>query len=327
MNDQETAQRLGDQDEDMQQLLRGITPRPEPSPEALARAYDQLKVEWRAQVQTRRAQRRKRVWLSAVASTVLMVGALTLLNLQPADQFGATLASGDVRVGAENFDSPQYIDFVADVEMNVDQPTRLVLDNGTDLRLAAGTSARWVAADRLFLHAGEAYVDTHEQADFAVDTTYGRVRDIGTRYMVSLASQSMQVAVREGIAEVDSQHGTLVAQAHLDDTQHEAAVVHIDRSGALETREAGSAPRWDWIHDVSAGYQSRLVSEVLGQIGRDLGKPMVYASRGVQATLSNDQVQGELDALHPRKALELVANSAGLSWQERPDAIVVDLQR
>ena len=327
MNEQDPndARTPREQDDDMHTLLGGVEPLPEPRPEAMAQAYATLKADWQAQTQARARRRRQRVWLSAVASVAVMAVAVVMFTMQQTTDFGVALASGAVTINGERFDTPQNLNLAEELDMVVDDVARFKLDNGTDLRLAQGTRVRWYAPDRVFMQAGQVYVDTHNQADFAVDTTLGRVRDIGTRYMVSLQSQALVVAVREGEAEVSSKHG--VVRASANQQKSESAVVHIDRSGAMQTTEPSSAARWDWIHAVSAGYDSRVLPELLSQIGRDLGMPVVYANRGVQATIAAEQVQGDLTHLAPYQALNLVTKSAGLSWRELDQSIQISLAR
>jgi ferric-dicitrate binding protein FerR (iron transport regulator) len=314
-----------EQDEDMHTLLGGVEPLPEPRPEAMAKAYATLKADWQAQTQARVRRRRQRVWLSAVASVAVVAVAVMTLTVQQPTGFGVALASGAVTIDGERFATPQNLALAEELDMVVDEVTRFKLDNGTDLRLAEGTRIRWYAPDRVFMQAGQIYVNTHDQAEFSVHTTLGRVRDIGTRYMVSLQTQALEVAVREGAAQVSSKHGIVLASA--DQQSSVSAVVHIDRSGAKQSREPSSAARWDWIHEASAGYESRVLPEVLSQIGRDLGKPVIYASRGVQATIAAEQVQGDLTNLAPYQALELVTKSAGLSWRELDQSIQITLVR
>ena len=315
-------------DEGLEQLLAGAGNRPEPTQDSSQRAYATLKLEWREQVKDRQARKLRRRFTSLSAAAAVTLAVVSALLWFPAGQddsgsWQVQLASGTVSLNNLDEVTAQALRIAPEDILRTTSAVRLETVSGADLRLAANSQVQWVNEHSVYLSQGSAYVDTHDRADFSINTQFGQVRDIGTRYMVVVDDQGLIVAVREGAAEVDSEFGrnTATAQAQT------AALVYIDRSGAAQTTEATSDERWNWIHTVPAGYESRSIPAVLQQIGRDLGKQIRFASRGVEATIANEIVQGELNNLHPRQALELITRSAQLNWQEDATFVTIDFIR
>lgn len=313
-------------DEKLAELLVDAGPRPQPSSDATARAYEILKSEWLTQVTARQTRTRQTrlISLSAVAAVSLV--ALTTLFWFPGaenNSWQIQLANGSVVLNSQAYATPQTLTLSANDTLRTTSAARLQTVGGADVRLAANSQVKWRDEHSLYLSAGSAYVDTRELESFVIATDFGEVRDIGTRYMVSVDDERMVVAVREGAAEINSEFGLNTAIA-LPQT---SALLYIDRSGAAQSVEPASNDRWNWIHAVPTGYLDRSVPEVLAQISRDLGKSVRFASRGVQATIASDTVQGNLINLRPRQALELVASSARLSWQESATFITIDFIR
>jgi len=307
-------------DPELEALLSDAGARPRPSNTARDMAYAALREEWQAKATAHRQRRRQRVISMTAAAAVLVTALGVSWRVFEDPSWSAQLAAGTILFDGQAISGEQTLTLVHDDELQATAPVRLVLPAGTDLRLAAGSQARWLSADSLYLSRGRAYVDTRNISDFSIETPYGEVRDIGTRYMVSLEAESMNVAVREGAAVISSTHGESTARAAAQQT----AVVHVDRSGIKSHREAASDERWNWIHGVASGYTERTVPALLEAIGRDLGKRVVYANRGVEATIANTSVQGTLANLAPDEALQLVARSAGLVLTETDATITVD---
>ena len=315
------------EDQELGTLLSDAGQRPEPSKLATEQAYATLKSEWVEQVQIHNTQRQKKwlVSLSAAAS-VALVAMITLFNVTDDSSNGAwgvQVASGALTINGQSIAVNEDVQIHATDLLSTSSAVRLETAQGVDLRLAANSEIQWSTETSIALSQGEIYIDTREQADFLVDTRFGNVRDIGTRFMVSVENDALVVAVREGIAEVQSEFGLDTAAA----TTNTAALVRVDAAGRAVSEERTTNPRWDWIHEAPAGYVDRALPAVLKQIARDLGKSVEFRSHGVAAIVANDTVQGDLIGLAPHQALDLVTHSADLSWQEGADAITIDFIR
>jgi ferric-dicitrate binding protein FerR (iron transport regulator) len=309
-------------DADIEDLLTSAGSRPEPSAVVTDKAYQLLKDDWSDLVEARK-RRRQRSWLSIAASVGVFVAATWMINVyQQPSSWALSVASGQVQLNSTTYRSAQSMTVHEGDTLISVAVSRFTQPDGADLRLADATEVRWQGSNRFYLVKGSAYIDTQGTTDFVVQTPLGDVRDIGTRFMVSVDDDELVVAVREGAAEVSSAFGAQVAQA--DDLR--AKLVTVDANGQHLQEEAFSAPRWNWIHTVATGYGNHSLSVLITQIGHDIGKPIRFASRGVEVSVANDKVDGSLDNMPPRQALDIVARSAGLVWQENAQEIILDFK-
>ncbi len=303
-------------------LLTEAGKRPEPALQVQQTAYRALHTEWQQKVRLHRQQRQRR-WVSvmSVAAVVTLTLSVGLLWMPQSDSvMRVHLASGDLTVNGVLHTQDRSLELPLNSRLQAHTAVRLTTAEGADMRLAEGSLLAWQDLHNLHLDAGSVYIDTHERSDFTIKTAFGSVRDIGTRFLVATDTNAMQVAVREGAAQVHSDFGQYTARAQ----PLEAAVLQVTTTGMTPSTETTAHPRWDWIHAVSAGYEEQTVPALLHAIGRDLGKPITWANRGVEVTLANATVSGQLQDLPPRAALQLVSRSAGLKWQEFENRIDID---
>ena len=201
--------------------------------------------------------------------------------------------------------------------------SRWVSEHGVDVRLAGNSRVRWVRPDEIDLLEGTVYVATEGADRFAIDTPFGRVVDIGTRYQVRADARGVEVAVREGRVRLSSEHGEALSDEVGEGT---AAILSADEGGVSGSTEPGAAGRWAWIHDAPAGYASDEPLVLLREIARDLGKRLQFTSAGVQASLALERVDGDFSGMAPLQALQILGAATNIDWRDEGDAIVVGLR-
>ncbi len=328
MNDGQNTDDEQAVDMEIKQILTAAGPRPQPPQAASQRAYDLLKNDWSSLVAAKKQRRRRRL-LSVAASIGVLVGSLWMFNdVQQSRNWEVVVTSGAFELNSTRYEAPQNMTLSEGDHLYSLEPVRFERSDGADLRLGYATSLSIQNDTTVQLEQGSVYIDTQGLADFLVQTPLADVRDIGTRFMVSLADSALQVAVREGAAEVTSEFGTQVARVKsgkVDSAQ--AQVVTVDGSGQKLHQESLSDPRWEWIHVAPAGYQSRALTALVSQIGHDLGKTVRFADHGVEVSVANEQVDGDLRNMTPRQALEIITRSTGLVWREAQDEIILDFKR
>ena len=305
---------------DIEELFAGIDPLPEPPAQARAHAYTELQQEWSEMVRARKTGRQRR-WLS-VAATIVFAVALGWVAMPDRTQsWTTTVAAGEVR--QHDLQVTGQLQLTNDDELLAASDARLTLANGADLRMREHAQIRWHSPERFTLITGMVYVDTADQADVVIDTPFGSIADIGTRFMVAVTADEVKVAVREGAAKLESQQAEYTAAAR----PGRSALLTVDAVSVQQSDEPSHHPRWGWIHNVTPGYQQSLVTDVLRSIGRDLGKQVEFASHGVEAAIAHHRVEGNLDGVTPRNALDLVTASANLVWQEDEETIRIDFHQ
>lgn len=312
---------------EIQALLADVESLHTPSDDVRSQAKAVLKADWQQLVKARRTRRNGR-WAALAAGVGALAFMLSVLPMSLEPAWNAELADGAVIVDGNRIGVAGEVSISAQSHWRSVQPSRFVLANGSDLRLAAGTTLTWKNPDRFSLETGAVYLDTHAQASLTVDTAFGTVRDIGTRFLVSLnaspegaqEADMLEVAVRDGSVELLSNN-----QRHVANADEEGVQVLRQQAGVVTaSREPGAAERWTWIHEVPTGYTDRTISGVLESISRDLGQPLRLIDERLHNRLRVEQVQGDLRNLAPRQALDLVTQSARLTWREEAGVIVID---
>jgi hypothetical protein len=160
------------------------------------------------------------------------------------------------------------------------------------------------------------YVDTREAGDMQVITDRGTVTDIGTRFLVSYTGGQLEVAMRGGRTEIDSEQG--VYQASADGLTGD--VLTVSEREVSRRSEPTDDARWRWIEAVPRGYDETRVKFLLEQIARDLGIEVTYQNAGTEAWVMNMELKGEsLDRLTPAEAIDVVATASGTSISRGPE--------
>lgn len=302
----------------LQSLLERVPPRPEPPPEVRRRVLAAVEQEWRRH---RRRRWRLPVGLAAAVAASLVVGLLVTgadggIQVVVHDTAGLEVDGGRYREG------DIVLHLAPGTGMTATGPTRLAAA-GTDLRLRGGTRLSWLNDRAVTLARGALYVDTGGLGRFDVHTPLGLVSDIGTRFMVTLGDDGMEVALREGAASIDTEHGTYTASAY----GLAGDVVVVTPEQVVTLAEPASAPRWAWIHEVHPGYDQRDVVPLLREIAGDLGLHLDYESPAVQAAALQGRLEGDLADMAPEEALEVVLATSGFAGRrEAADRLVIAFQ-
>jgi len=310
-------------DAELEQILNAAGPRPQPPQQVSQRAYESLKSDWSSLVVATKQRRRRRL-LSVDAGIGVLVGSVWMFNVQQqVPTWEVVVTSGSFELNSTQYDAPQEMTLAEGDYLYSQKPVRFERTDGADLRLGYATALSIANGTQVNLQQGSVYIDTKGTTDFLVHTPIADVRDIGTRFMVSLETSTLQVAVREGAAEVTSEFGAQIAK--VDGAK--AQVVTVDDTGQRLQLESLADSRWEWIHAASAGYQSRSLTALVNQIGHDLGKTVRFADHGVEVSVANERVDGDLRNMTPRQALEIITRSTGLVWREAQEEIILDFKR
>jgi ferric-dicitrate binding protein FerR (iron transport regulator) len=140
-------------------------------------------------------------------------------------------------------------------------------------------------------------------------TPIGLIEDIGTVFMVAIDGKDVEVAMREGTTRIHTAQGILTATGD----REVGDVVRISAQAAITTTEPTSSTRWDWIHGAHPGYRETSVPLLLNAIANDLGRRLAYASPGVEASVQNLRIEGDISQLSPDEALRVVLATSGLT--------------
>ena len=186
----------------------------------------------------------------------------------------------------------------------------LALPSGLSVRLAPASESVFESAERLRLDRGRVYVDSGSGAagdPWVVETGLGEVRHLGTQYLVTIGTDGLAVAVREGrIALQPARGGTAQTTAIAGERLRVAA----DAPGQiLRTALSPTDAQWDWIESVPTSLEVE---------GLTLGEFLVWYRRETAQAVTLDGVDaatrlhGSIAGLTPDEALEAIAAATDL---------------
>ncbi|HTU64604.1 MAG TPA: FecR family protein [Steroidobacteraceae bacterium] len=311
-----------------------------PPPAARERAFAKLQAEFAAQhapAVASPSSRRSRVrWAVAAGVVVALLAGLTWRGSQPRDLV-ARVESIDGNVESRGAGWLDGRDALADggtvaagstLQVAAQGGVLLRLSPDLTVRLAGNTRARFVAADRLELSAGQAFVDATPgaHAPLRIVTPYGEVTHLGTQYLVRVgadtAPHEVEVAVREGRAQLTIGQSQRVAEAgHWLLRRDGAELVE----GTIDPVDA----RFEWIGKLPSSFklEGATLAGFLAWFQRETGLAPIY-SDGVDAgQFSQVQLKGSIDELEPVEALSYVLATADLAWHREGAKVVIEKRR
>src|SRR5262245_10974875 len=193
-----------DPESERERLLRQLFARAEPRPQPPASDTEEVRravlAEWDA-VTGRRIWRTRAAFGAAAAAALVTAfvfvgggpkpGVPTPLVAHVDQVQGVVTTATGARLGADS-------GVVAGTRLDSGEgPLGLRLAGGGSLRIAPHSRVVLVGGDEAELLAGALYFDSEGErsAEFAVMTDLGRVRDVGTRFLVSLDDERLDVGV------------------------------------------------------------------------------------------------------------------------------------
>lgn len=303
----------GSDESRLTRLMRTM-PRGAPDPAARARAFDMAHAEWR-RLQGQRARMRRARW--AAAASVAVVALAGALWLQP---FAPRIASLDRQYGSVTLDREPLATGArlrrgAAVETSGASGALLRYSPDLTLRLDAGTRVVLVDAGNLQLESGRVYVAVAPGAavPYVVHTAAGDVRHLGTHYAVRARGAALDVAVRDGVVQVDTDAGEARAGA--------GEALHVDAQGRIgRTAIAGDAP-WAWVAKLPAPIviEGKSLAEFLRWYATETGRNIVYADERTRTRAAAAILHGSVDGLPPAEALAIVVASVDLRAEVSAD--------
>lgn len=303
-------------------LLRLAGARPAVPDDRTARVRSAVHVHWRARNRRRAIQRRllsSLVFVAAAAAVILVIGRRSR-NDQPVTRSGELVAIVEQVHG-----TPQHVssagDGVAPAGLSRNDPIRsgdwistdararvgLRFNDGTSVRLDAGTRARPLSSSAIELGAGAVYVDSERASGgFEVRTALATARDIGTQFEVRLLDRAVRLRVRTGIVELMSRDRLISGRQGTEIVWTGSAAVSrpIDAYG----------PEWEWTTRVAPplDIEGMRLSEFLDRVAREQGWKVRYADSALASEASSITLHGSVDTLSPRDAIDVAIATSRL---------------
>ncbi|MCU0757570.1 MAG: FecR family protein [Steroidobacteraceae bacterium] len=197
---------------------------------------------------------------------------------------------------------------------------------GLALRLAPDSRLRFDASDEVTLLRGQLYVEADGRAvtpaPLTVATVHGRVRHVGTRYLVRVRPATLDVAVREGRVQVSGVAASAPVEAGAGERLRlDGATGAIDREPV-----AAAGADWGWLGRIPTPVS--IDGETLGRFlewyAAESGRRVEFGAAATRADAEGIRLRGSVAGLTPDEALDSVAATADLSVERGPDRVTID---
>jgi len=319
-----------DDDDEIARLLRTAGGRDRPASPIAAEVRAAVEAEWREMVSTRQRQRRVTAWAAAAGIAIAAGGvwlATAWLGGSPHTVAALVNTSGTVegRIDSRHDWTPLVPGAaIASHEQvrTLGSRAAIRLASGIELRLDENSHLVVSDLDEATLETGAAYVDSGaggsaHAAQFALRTTSGTVRHLGTQYEARLDHERLRVAVREGSVSIETARGTVSGVAGEQILVDHGRVSRRD----LPTHDA----EWDWVETVVPAYtiEGRPLAEFLRWAARETGRELVFASPAAEREAERIVLRGSIEGLSPDESIDAVRSTTGLAIELDPGRIDV----
>lgn len=307
-------------DASIEELLREVGARNEPSPAAAHEVMSAVHAEWRNLVQQRRQQQRVVAWrVAAGVALAVLVSTFAYRFMAPEPAQVASIAHVDGRLLAGTDESApeirasgQFIRVGDTVQTDEQSRAAMSFPDGLSLRLDHATRFTVDATDRITLTSGAVYIDAPsgsggERDSLTVNTRAGSVQHVGTQYEVRAQADAMLVSVREG--------RVLLTSSTSSSTGEAGQVLRLSTAGEL-TRSmlAATDPHWQWTLQAAPAFdiENQSLAAFLEWIARETGRNVIYSSPQAESAAAGVKLRGSIVGLDADAALAAVLSTTQL---------------
>lgn len=318
--------------ETIENALRAIGRRPQPSEHGTRVAYSRAHARWQEVVQQRA---RRRLWrgigLLAASFAFAAIGVLLWSSVRLPESVAVVAATyGDsnqypLRDPAAALHEDDVVRVGTIIETASDARLALTLSTGHSLRLDYGTRLTFLEPGRFSLEYGRVYVDsgpTRSAQPVRIVTPIASLTDVGTQFQATWKNEALRVQVREGsvMLRTLSDDG-MVADVSAGD------VVAMERSQEI-VRSSGSSfgPEWAWVAAASPGLDAsvRGLDQVLNWVCRELGYTLRYADARTQRAAEKVVLDGSMEGLTPEQTLEVLQNITSFRYRREAGELTLE---
>jgi ferric-dicitrate binding protein FerR (iron transport regulator) len=285
-----------------------------------------LREEWRAGVEERARRRQRWTMAGAAAAAVAVMG--VAVNVWLAVPEGDPVArivqvtGSAATVSAVSAAADQPLNGGVQLATAAGSRMALAFASGVSLRLDENTDVLIDSGEQVTVSRGAVYIDAGQgperSAPLVVQTAYGNVRHLGTRYEVRVLDASLSVGVREGRVELNRDDASLQGVA--------GEQLLVSASGNVQRQPlAADASAWNWIGSVTPPYEidNRPLPEFLAWAGRETGREVVFATPAAEAQAGQVVLKGSVAGLGPDQAIDAVLVSTTLRAERTPGTLTI----
>lgn len=322
------------EERELETIFSLATPRPTPPELVERRVREAVHAEWQRAVARKRARFTR---IAAVAAVVLLTitgGLLLRPGASPNVIFeqarflrveggGQLFRSGDAMALAA---SSTY-DLKAGDRLRTSSDSGLTLDLGAsgDLRLGDQTEVRLTGRETIRLVRGELFLATRsrEGDKISVETAFGRVMHVGTRFQVILTDNELRVDVRDGVVLIDGQRITPTRTGA-------GTSARLDSKGNFRIEEqAPYGSSWGWVDQLAPPFEidGRSVHAAALWAAEQSGRELEFSDSAVEREARTTTLHGDLVLEDPLTGLRDVMMTTRLQFALRNNRIYVSARQ
>jgi ferric-dicitrate binding protein FerR (iron transport regulator) len=318
-------------DAGIEELLRSVGAREEPSAELRRDIETAVHTEWQGMLAQRRRRYRSEVWAYAASFVIAVtVGFIGVRSMRPDSVQVATVAriEGHVRTALNNgtwtaLGAGQAVTVGETLLTDDRSRAAFAFADGISVRLDRNTTLRLAGADRIVLDSGAVYVDSPPgaTATLTVQTRAGSIRHIGTQYQVRTYADAIEIGIREGRVLLRNDAGTNAGAAG-------ERLQVTTRGDIIRTPMSAQDPQWQWAAEAAPRFDinDQTLATFLAWLARQTGRRVSYASSQTEAAAQAVKLRGSIDGLDLETALTAVLSTTQLRrYETEPDSIGIAL--
>jgi ferric-dicitrate binding protein FerR (iron transport regulator) len=192
--------------------------------------------------------------------------------------------------------------FAGDELQTATHGIRVTLKSGIALRVAPHSDLRLNDLSTVTLVAGALYFEgARHEATLAVNTAFGSVTHVGTRYLAEVTNSALIVSVRDGEARITAGDRRLSVPAH------EQLVLGTD-GHARRSAVSSSGATWSWADALvpAMEIENQRLDAFLAWVARETGRQLDFADEAALAEAHETILHGSVANLSIEQALTTV---------------------
>lgn len=316
-----------DPEAERERLLRQLFAHAEPRPQPPANHAEEIRRAVLAEWETVTGRQVRRKWAALAAAAAFVAAVMYVGGQDPGvpaplvasvEQVQGVVTTGnDARVSAGS-------GVLAGTQLDSgDGQVSLRLASGGSLRIGPRSRVVLASGDEIELLAGVLYFDSEERrsSGFAVTTDLGRIRDIGTQFLVRLDEEQLDVGVRAG--RVDLTRGTTSGAAGVG----ERLVVLQSSNDLRRDLIATFGGEWEWAEELAPPFNidGRTVSDFLAWFSAQTGRTVEFADAMAEREARDTVLSGSID-LPPLQMLSAVLALTDLTFALDGERVVIRMR-
>jgi hypothetical protein len=303
-------------------LMSLAGPRADIEKDRQSRVHDRVRQEWLRSTRKKKTIR----WAVPLAVAATVVAAVGVGMRSPAPVLPQQV--GTISYVAKSTNPGQTPYSVGDaihagdlIKTGSESGLSVALQGDISLRIDAGTSIQFDAANDFSLEYGQVYADSgdriYQGRHITIHTEGGSATDIGTQFSVAYSDEQLNVAVREGRVDVANSQGTFTAEAGDTLTMAGGDVV----TGKVSPYDAS----WGWASALSPGFvlENETLMDFLKWAARETGKELVFSSDELRMAAMGTRLFGSVDGFTPIEAIESVLSTTRFQYRVDPQSITI----